>query len=303
MVVWKRLRLNYEVWHTVHLTIYLAIALAFFHQIAVGSDFTDNRWFTAYWYFLYIFTIGNLLAYRFISPTWLYLRHRFVVARLTLETSDVTSVCIEGRNMESFPIQAGQFMIIRFLAPGFWWEAHPFSMSCRPDGKQVRLTIKQLGDFTRRIPELKPGTHVIIDGAHGVFTARNSASQKILMIAGGIGITPIRSLVEEMVLAGRDIILIYANRNRASTVFEKELDALASASSVRLHVVYVMSNEPEWIGDKGYIDKERIDRLVPGFVNRDIFLCGPPSMMKSIRAALSSMNVKPGRIHYERFAL
>ena len=303
MIVWKRLRLNYETWHTVHLTLYVAIALAFFHQIAVGGDFTGNRWFAAYWYLLYAFTVGNLLAYRFIRPLWLFLRHRFVVARVTQETGDVTSIYIEGHNMAAFPVEAGQFMIVRFLAPGFRWEAHPFSVSRRPGGKQLRLTIKQLGDFTRRVPDLKPGTRVIIDGAHGIFTMRNSASPKVLMIAGGIGITPIRSLAEEMILAGRDIVLIYANRTRALTVFDKELDELARDSAGRLRIVHVMSNEPNWSGEKGRIDRESIERLVPDLRERDVFLCGPPPMMKSIRSALSSLGVDPARLHYERFAL
>jgi len=79
-------------------------------------------------------------------------------------------------------------------------EAHPFSMSRRPDGTRLRLTIKAVGDFTRRIPGLKPGVRVLIDGPHGIFTARRSSSQKILMIAGGIGITPIRSLAKSWFL-------------------------------------------------------------------------------------------------------
>ena len=303
-------RLRYEIWYAVHLTFYLAIAMAFFHQVSVGSDFTDNRWFRYYWYVLYLLTFVSLLLSRFVRPIWNLARHRFVVTRLVPEAGDVTSVHIEGRNMDTFPVQAGQFMLVRFLAPGFRWEAHPFSMSCVPDGKQIRLTIKQLGDFTRKIPALPIGTRVLIDGPHGVFTARHAGladpsgpPRKVLMIAGGIGITPIRSLSEELIKYRHDVILLYAVRNRALLVFEKELEKLAGKSGGCLKVVPVLSSEPTWAGEKGYVDRERILRLAPDVLDREVFLCGPPPMMRIIRALLHSMGVPRSRIHYERFAL
>ena len=298
-----RRRMRYETWYATHLTFYIAIALAFLHQVAVGSDFTDNRWFAAYWYALYAFVFGNLIVYRVLRPLAAYARHRFTVTRLVPEASDVTSVYIEGRRMAAFPVEGGQFMIVRFLAPGFRWEAHPFSMSRRPDGQQVRLTIKALGDFTRRIPDLKPGTPVLIDGPHGIFTARRCQSPKVLLIAGGIGITPIRAMAEDLLTAGRDVILIYGNRNRTSVVFKNELDDMASAASGRLRVVHVMSDDPQWDGEKGRVDRDRIARLVPDVREREVYLCGPPVMMKIVRSALAALGVSRSRLHYERFAL
>jgi predicted ferric reductase len=303
LIVIKRLRMRYEVWYATHLTFYIAIALAFSHQLNVGSDLIASRWFALYWKLLYVFAFGNLLLYRFIRPVWFFVRHRFKVARLVQEVSDVTSVYIEGRNLDKFPVEAGQFMIVRFLAPGYRWEAHPFSMSCMPDGKQIRLTIKQLGDFTRRVPQIKPGTPVLIDGPHGVFTARNCPAQKILMIAGGIGITPIRSLAQELLAAGRDIVLIYGNRNHTSIAFEKELADLSASAQGRLRIVHVMSDDPSWPGEKGRVDRALITKYAPDLTEREVLLCGPPIMMKSVRATLAEMKVPSSRIHYERFAL
>jgi predicted ferric reductase len=300
-VVVKRIR--YEVWYATHLTLYLALALAFGHQLSVGSDFTDNRWFRIYWIALYAGAFGSLILNRGIRPLLDFVRHRFVVARVVEETTDVTSVYIEGRNLPVFPVEAGQFMTVRFLAPGFRWEAHPFSMSCRPDGKHLRLTIKQLGDFTRRIPKLRPGTRVFIDGPHGIFTARHNASNKLLLIAGGIGITPIRALAEEFVVEGREVILLYGNRNKSAVVFEQELETLVGSSAGRLRVVHVMSDDPAWIGERGRIDAERLARLVPDVLLREVYLCGPPLMMKSVRSALARLGVSRRRLHDERFAL
>lgn len=296
-------KIKYEIWYNDHLLQYVAFALAFGHQIAVGSDFTDNRYFKIYWCVLYVFVVGVIVYCRFLNPLRYYLVHRFQVARLVSESDDVTSVYIEGKDLDKYPVRAGQFLIVRFLTKGFRREAHPFSMSCYPDGKQIRLTIKQLGDFTRKIPELKPGTPVLIDGPNGIFTAHSSESDKVLMIAGGIGITPIRSVAEEMVAADRDIVLIYGNRNANSIVFKKELDDLVTKSQGRLKIFHVMSGDQAWQGEKGRIDRERIERLVPDLLERDVFLCGPPVMMKIVRSTLAGMGVPSSRIHYERFAL
>ena len=301
LLVMKRMR--YELWHATHLSLYVAFGLAFLHQVATGSDFTDHPAFRYYWYALYAFVLLNLLFYRLAKPWLLFARHRFVVTRVVPESADVTSVYVGGRNLQAYLVEAGQFMIVRFLAQGFRWQAHPFSISSLPDGRQLRLSIKQLGDYTRRIPELKPGTPVLLDGPHGIFTSRTCRSDRVLLIAGGIGITPIRALAEEMAGSPRDVVLIYGNRNSQALVFKNELDELAARSAGRLRVVCVLSDDPAWPGEKGRIDRDRIARLVPDLSERDIYICGPPAMMKGVRAALARLGVPPRRIHFERFAL
>lgn len=301
LIVKKRMR--YESWYVTHMTFYIAIALAFSHQLAVGSDFTDNPAFALYWKILYVFTFANLILYRFLRPVWFLIKHRFIVSRVVAESRDTTSVYIEGRKMDQFRIQAGQFMIVRFWAPGFRLEAHPFSMSMRPDGRQIRLTIKALGDFTKRIPEIKPGVPVYIDGPHGVFTVKSVSLPKILMIAAGIGITPVRSLSEALISLGHDVIILYGNRNSSSIIFKAELEDLERKSCGKMHITHILSDEPEWKGEKGRIDNEKIKRLVPDVKERDVFLCGPPPMMKALRSDLVKSGIKKKQIHFERFAL
>jgi len=298
-----RRRLKYETWYAIHLTLYLAIALVFLHQVAVGSDFTDHPWYRWYWFALNGFVVVNLVGYRFLRPLWRFRRHRFTVGRLVPETADVTSVYLEGRDLAGFPARGGQFILVRFLAKGFRWEEHPFSLSQCPDGHSLRLSIKAVGDFTRRIPALTPGTPVIVDGPHGILTADHCRAGKILLLAGGIGITPIRAIAEDLVRQKREVILLYANRNRAGIVFEQELNALAGAANGRLKVHHVLSADPEWPGEQGHVDRERIIRLVPDVQEREVFLCGPPPMMRTLRRALADLGV-PGRsIHDERFSL
>ena len=301
LVLTKRMR--YEVWYATHLTLYVAFALSFLHQVVTGSDLTDHPGFRAYWCLLYAYVLLHLIVCRFAKPCALYFRHRFTVERLVPEAGDVTSVHIGGRGLRSLAAEAGQFVIVRFLAKGFRWEAHPFSLSSRPDGSGLRLSIKGVGDFTRRISELKPGTPVVIDGPHGVFTARRCDSDKVLLIAGGIGITPVRALAEELVEDGCDVLLLYGNRNASGIVFKEELEALAERSDGRLRLVHVLSSDPAWTGEKGYIDRDCLSRLVPDLASRDVFLCGPPVMMKGVRRALADLGVPASRVHDERFAL
>ena len=295
-------RMRYEWWHATHLTLYAAVALAFGHQLALGNDLNRSGWFRAYWIGLYAFVAANLLWFRLLRPLRDWRRHRFRVERLVAEAGDVTSVHIAGRALERFRARAGQFVIVRFLAPGFRWEAHPFSISAEPDGRGLRLSIKALGDYTRRVPRLPVGTAAIIDGPHGAFTAERCRGDKALLVAGGIGITPLRALAAELAGRGADLVLLYGNRSRDGIVFEKELAGLV-ASTGRLRVEHVLSADQSWTGESGNIDRERIARMVPDLLERDVFLCGPPRMMKSVRSALRELGVSGARVYYERFAL
>ena len=296
-----RKRLTYEQWYYTHIFAYAAIALVSAHQFGVGGDFRITPPFRVYWIVLYVAVVGTLVFYRFARPLYFSRRHRFTVGRIEKETDDVTSLYITGRNLDEFPIRAGQFMILRFLSKQMWWQAHPFSLSCLPNEDHIRVSIKNLGDFTSQVPTIPPGTNVLIDGPHGAFTAKQCTQEKILLIGAGIGITPLRSLIEEFMLEKRDIVLLYSNRTSDGIVFHDELRILARKGQLTIH--HVLSRDPDWTGEKGRIDQEKLRRLVPDLLERDVFLCGPVPMMLGVSHALRELNVKKSRIHYERFAL
>ena len=295
--------LPYQRWYATHLVLYAAFGMTVLHQVSVGSDFTDHAGFRLYWYMLYACMIGAFIVCRAGRPLAAFARHRFFVERIVPETPDVTSVYISGKNLAAFGGVAGQFVIVRFLSKGFRWEAHPFSLSRPPDGERLRLSIKRVGDFTRRIPGLRLGTPVLVEGPFGLFTAKACARPKALLIAGGIGITPIRSIAEELVKAGREVLLVYANRNSGTMVFRKELEELSSQSGGRLTFIPIMSDEPTWPGEKGRIDHRFLSRRVPDLLACDVFLCGPLQMMQAVRAALTGLGVRSAHLHDERFVL
>lgn len=295
-----RSKLKYETWYLVHLAAYLAVFFSYFHQFSLGTDLIASRIFYGYWTALYVIVFGTHLLFRILRPLYLFRKHRFFVSRVVRETPTTVSVHISGDHLDAFLIHPGQFMILRFLAKGFWWQGHPFSLSMIPDGKEIRVTIKELGDFTRSVHGLKPGTKVIIDGPYGIFTDRVLRKDKALMIAGGIGITPIRSLMEKLVSGGKEVVLFYANRTSLDIPLREELNLVAQNPKAR--VIHVLGDEPQYAGERGRVDEEKIRRLVPDFKDREIYICGPVPMMDGLVITLLSMGVSKENLHYEKFA-
>lgn len=302
-VIIVRRHLRFETWYAVHLLSYAAIAFASLHQFVIGSDFLTNQVFLLYWVVLYAFTLLNLLVWRFGRTLWLYVRHQFSVQKVVQETPTATSVYITGKNLKKFTAKGGQFVLVRFLDKQHIWQEHPFSLSALPNSDHLRLTIRNLGDFTNTMPLLKAGTGVMVSGPFGTFTHDRQLMQKVAYIAGGIGITPIRSMIEEKAKAGgkNDAVLLYANRTVADAALLDELTQYGAAINMPIH--QVVSDEPEAKIEQGFIDIEKIKRLVPDIAERDVFLCGPPPMMAGVKKALRELGVPDSQVHYERFSL
>src|SRR3989344_641632 len=294
-----RKRMKYEWWYLTHLFTYFAILIAFGHQIELGSSL-QNPAFQGYWYFWYAFVFGNLIGYRFIRPAFLFWKHDFTVEKVVQETPSTVSVYITGKRMGEYNFEAGQFAFYRFFQPGFWLEKHPFSYSAAPNGKYIRITVKNLGDFSTRLSGLKVGTKVTIEGPHGVFTANFAQSGKFLLTAGGVGITPLRSLIDVLVKKQQDIILLYGNRTENEIIFKDELEEL-KIKFPNLKVVHVLSGEENFSGEKGNIDREKIARLVPDLKERDVYLCGPAAMTKKLLNEVVSLGINKSQLHFEKF--
>ena len=241
------------------------------------------------------------VAYRFLRPIYVYRKQQFKVSRIIRENYNTVSVYIKGKDLKSFDIKAGQFMILRFLTKGVWWQAHPFSLSHLPENNELRITPKELGDFTAQIKNISPGTKILIEGPYGTFTNMFGAYNKVLLIAGGIGITPIRTLMEEMLEKGKEVVLLYANKSKEDIVFKDELEAVTEKYSAKIS--YVLSEDANFPAEKGYIDEEKIKQLVPDFMSRDVYLCGPPPMMDKLIQTFKSFGLKDSQLHFEKFSL
>jgi predicted ferric reductase len=296
-----RRKLAYETWYFIHLYTYLAVALAFSHQIATGVDFIGNPLFVWYWCLLYVIVGGLLILHRVIGPLAAYRRHRFRVRGVEREGRGVFSVYIGGRDLQDFEMEAGQFAIWRFLDAKRWWQAHPFSVSAIPDGRQLRITVKNIGDFTSGVHTIRPGTPVLIEGPFGKFTER-PAKTKVLFIAGGIGITPIRPLAEEMAADGFDVQVLYRAHDYEGIVFRKEIGELAANHGVRVSYLLTEGGSRR-TSREGWFQPDALKGIVPDVEDRVVYICGPEGMTTTVVRSLRSLGLPSDQIRTEVFRL
>jgi predicted ferric reductase len=294
-----RSRISYETWFGIHLYAYLAIVLAFGHQLAVGSDFSTHFLARLYWVALYVAVFGAVAVFRVGVPIAMTLRHRFRVVRVVLETSDVVSIYVGGRDLEGVRARAGQYFRIRLLARNEWWRSHPFSVSALPNGRSLRFTVKALGDFSARLQSLAPGTRVLLEGPYGAMTTETRTAEGVALIGAGIGVTPLRALFEE--LAGAvDVRLIYRATRPQDVVFWDELTQIQRRPGAFLTLLTGRRGTPGLFRDPLSAASLRI--LVPDIRDRDVFVCGPLRMMEAVEQSLRELGVPRHRVHSERFA-
>jgi ferredoxin-NADP reductase len=207
----------------------------------------------------------------------------------------VVSVEISGRRLDALKARAGQFFTWRFLTRDRWFEAHPFSLSAAPDGRRLRITVKGLGDYSAALRAIPPGTRVIAEGPFGSFTAAARSRPRVALIAGGVGITPIRALLEDMPGEPGDIAVVYRALNDDDVILRAELDELAARRGAALHYV---------VGDgRELLSPAHLLSLVPDIAARDVYVCGSPAMTEATRASLGRSGVPRRQITMERFAI
>ncbi len=292
-IVVARRRLRYEWWYGIHLMVYAGILLGFGHQLKIGGDFIGHDWFILYWYFLYLMAFGLLSWFRFGRPSLRLLRHRFKVKRVVPEANNIYSIYLSGRNIDKLHPKPGQFFVWRFLDRERWWQSHPFSMSQLPRSNELRLTFKAVGDFTNRLHLVKPGTPVMLDGPRGSFTLDLARGRKFLFLAGGIGITPLRTMLEAMP-NNSDAHLVYAVRNEAERVLTAEFAKLAEEKGVKIYYLFSEAT--------GRLKADQLIQLVPDIAEREVFLCGPQPMMDAATDIMVGLGVDKEHIYSERFA-
>ena len=288
-----RRRVPRERWWALHLLMYLALALSFAHVIALGPSFVNHPLTQLIWGALWVTTAGLVLAYRVGLPLVRTLRHQLVVSEVREEGPDVVSVILRGRRLDRLAVSGGQFFEWRFLTPSMWWQAHPFSLSARPRPPYLRLTVKGVGDFSSALRHLRPGTRVAIEGPYGAFTAEARARAKAVLIAGGIGVTAVRALLEDLPPKSDPVVVLRAS-SEDDLVLADEVAELARQRKGRVH---------ELVGSRSMVKIERLDELVPDLHQRDVFVAGPDAFVHRVVAWVRRLGVPDGAIHYEVYAL
>jgi len=291
-----RRRLRYETWHALHLSLYLALGLAFTHQLLETTTFTSSAFAMAYWWLLWLGSFGALVVGRLVVPLWRNNYHRFRVAAVVPESPDVVSVYVTGRHLDRLPARAGQFFLWHFLGHNHWWWANPFSLSAAPDGRSLRLTAKAVGDTSAGLRTVPVGTRVFLEGPYGAFTALHRTRPGVLLIAGGVGITPVRALLEDH--RGGDVVVLYRVRDERDAVLLGEVRQLVAERHGRLHVLTGRTAA----GARPFAP-DQLHAGVPDLRERDVYVCGPPAMTAAVLASLRELRVPSNQVHAEKFSL
>lgn len=295
------LRIRYEVWRFTHKGIIVVVVLGFIHSTRIGGEL-ESPLMLAWWWVLLAGAVGLFLYRNVFVPRWG--RRRFRVVAVRQETHNTYTVALEPQDGRPLRHRPGQFMFLKLVRPGRTSEEHPFTISSSPTGEwPLTATIKESGDYTNTIGQTRVGDTALVEGPFGRFSYEHHEAESLVFIAGGVGITPLMSMLRGLrdLRDGRRVVLVYANRSERDIIFREELAAMPA----NVKVVHVLSEAgTEWHGLRGLVTREAIEASAGDLLERaHVFICGPPQMMKMVVASLREMGVPRRRIHFERFSL
>jgi predicted ferric reductase len=300
-----RRRLRYESWHLLHLYAYLGVGLSLPHQIWTGADFVANPLARVYWWSVYLVAAGAVVVFRVGLPGWRTLRHGITVTDVVRESHDVVTVRMGGRGLHKMPVRAGQFFIFRFLDGPGWSRGNPYSLSAAPGYDRIQITAKDLGDGSGRLASLEPGTKVLLEGPYGKLTGQERVGDKVAFLACGIGITPMRALMEDLDYLTGSATLVYRARSEPDLIFRDDLDLLARRRGVGVHYLTGprIRHRESWLPQHAahLTDSDALLAVVPDIAETDIFICGPDPWMEAVTRAALAAGASRGQIHQERF--
>ncbi|MFF0817567.1 ferric reductase-like transmembrane domain-containing protein [Rhodococcus sp. NPDC003318] len=295
-------RLRYESWHLLHLYAYLGVGLALPHQLWTGQEFLASAAATIYWWTLWALAAAAVLVWRVGLPVWRNARHRLRVTAVVPEGNGVVSVHMAGRALDRLPADAGQFFQWRFVDGPGWTRANPYSLSAAPDGRSLRISVKDLGDGSARTQALTPGTPVLFEGPYGRLSGRARSARRVALIGAGVGATPLRALAEGLDYGPGEATLLL--RYTTDPLFVRELQDLSARRGLQIVWLPGPRRSPgSWLGNgMGEVDdRTALTYWAPDIADRDVYVCGPEPWTDLVRRTSRAAGVPAGRIHTENF--
>lgn len=302
------LRIPYERWRFWHNVAAVSVlGLAFTHSFFV-KDGIHTRLGRGFWTVL----VGSAFlawGYRHLREWHQHHAGRYVVSQVLPEANNTWTVILKPQGGNRIPPHLpGQFAFIKVVHGYGAGEEHPFTIASPPEQEDLVFTIRNSGDFTSRIHQLKPGTKVSVHGPFGRFSAALYPEEiELVFIAGGVGLTPFLSMIRSMhhSRTWRPTTVLHACRTEADLLLRDELRAIEKSSQGQLRVMHVLSSPDDtWHGRRGHIDHKIIEEhLGESAAARGFYICGPSAMMKAVEQHLMQMGISQARIHSEKFAL
>lgn len=295
---WRRIkrRMTYETWYFVHTLGYLAVLLGFGHQFTLGTDIATDT--VAMWWWAGLAVIAMAIAvWARIGVIVRSVRNRLYVSAVSREASGTSSIHLNGPALPRMRVAAGQYFLMRPLAKGLWWQAHPFSVSAAPTTGGLRFTVKELGDDTPALVRLSPGTPVLLEGPYGTFTVEQAHGAKVVLFAGGVGIAPIRAILEDC-HSGQQPVVIVRVHDEGDLAHRAELERLVASRQGQLHV---LAGPRRWFAQSDPFSGHTLRAWIPDIAERHAFVCGPPSLESAILRGLRKAGMPAASIHHEQF--
>lgn len=296
-----KLPIDYQLWRASHKVVIVIAALGLLHGLLVGSDLREPAVRTL------VVAVGVAVVLVFLYrnlyvPLWG--RVRMKVGEVVQETHDTYTIRLEpesGRGLRHLP---GQFWFVKLVRPGRPSEEHPFTISSSPTGEPpLTSTIKESGNYTNTIGRTRKGDRALVEGPYGRFSYLLRDAPALLFIAGGVGITPLMSMLRHLRDSqdARPVVLLYGNQKEQDIIFREELEAMPP----NVTVTHVLSSPPEgWQGPSGYVTGDVIRQHAGEVLDRaDVYICGPPPMMDALVPVLGDLGIPDDRIRFERFSL
>jgi ferredoxin-NADP reductase len=215
----------------------------------------------------------------------------------------VVSVWLSGRALDRLPVEAGQFVHLRFLAGPGWSRGNPYSLSAAPDGHSLRITAKVVGDGSARLAQLRPGTRAVVEGPYGRLSPRARSRRRVALIGAGVGITPIRALAEGLEYAPGEAVLLHRYTGRP--LFADEFSRLARDRGLQVVPLPGRRRDADsWLGAGVPAEVDDLAALlwwVPDLAERDVYVCGPDAWAATVQWLVAEAGTPREHIHVESF--
>ena len=308
-VLRKTLRTPYEYWQATHGILSMVLILTAGIHIGTVGRFSSIPAMRALWAVYLAVFVGMFIRYRLIRPMQM-LKTPWEVVENRQEIGDARTIVLRPVGHHGFTFEPGQFGWVGFSKSPFALSQHPICLSSNGDiptpSGDIAFTIKNLGDWSGTVvPGVKVGDRAWVDGPRGVFTMDREEGAGYGLIGGGVGITPVYSMLLAMESRGdvRPVVLFYGANSEDDLIFNEEIDRLDERMH-NLTVVRVLSRPSDsWTGEKGFINADVLKRNLPDplYKHFQYFICGPNPLMDAMESALPAIGVPADRVHTERF--
>ena len=304
--VWRtRLKIRYELWRVTHTALGVsALVLAQLH-VSLAGLYVNTPWKQALWIGSSVALVGLVVHLRLVVP-WRQRRRPWRVTGVRDEGGGTLNLDIEADGHAGLAFEPGQFAYLKLGNSPWTVEEHPYSIASSAERTdRLSFGIKALGDFSRTVRDVTVGTTVYVDGPHGAFSIDRAQAPGYVLVAGGVGITPMMSFLHTLADRGdpRPILLIYSTNTEPELAYRDEIEALKDRLDLETRLVL---EEPphDWHAEEGRITGELLERHLPKErFTRSFFVCGPPAMMAAVEEALLEHGVPRTHVNLEKFEL